>query len=263
VCPDDDCKNVKVRFQDKEGNSIFAPCKVLDSKTITAKVPKYTKPDVLQVEISMNGLDFTNDNKTYGYYDPYVIDAQPRLISVKGTTIVTVSGVGFVDSGEVKTKFSDRVNEITCEGNACTQTAHFKDANHISTPTLPQSQLIYQKTGNPVMWDPFQISVSVYSDQFTDNNIKLHYYREPSFSMLGEKETPANIPAELLIGATIDPDDLENLRLHAKPGCRFTGAGHVMYTEGIFVHSARGPGGSSNKDPNSIRCVTPVWNWGA
>lgn len=60
----------------------------------------------------MNGLDYTNDNKTYGYYDPYVIDAQPRLISVKGTTIVTVSGVGFVDSGEVKAKFSDRVNEI-------------------------------------------------------------------------------------------------------------------------------------------------------
>lgn len=77
----------------------------------------------------MNGLDYTNDNKTYGYYDPYVIDAQPRLISVKGTTVVTVTGVGFVDSGEVKTKFTDQVNEIKCEGHECIQTAHFIDAN--------------------------------------------------------------------------------------------------------------------------------------
>lgn len=62
------------------------------------------------------------------------------------------------------------------------------------------------------MWDPFQISVSVYSDQFTDNNINLYYYREPSYEMLGESETPANIKAELLIGVTIHSDDLENLR---------------------------------------------------
>lgn len=48
---------------------------MLSKTQIEAKVPKYTKPDVLEVEIAMNGLDFTNDNKTYGYYDPYVIDA--------------------------------------------------------------------------------------------------------------------------------------------------------------------------------------------
>ena len=95
----------------------------------------------------MNGLDYTSDNRTYGFYDPYVTDAQPRLISVKGTTVVTVSGVGFVDSGEVKTKFSNKVNEIACEGHVCSQQVHFQDANHIQTPTLPQSQLVYKKTG--------------------------------------------------------------------------------------------------------------------
>jgi len=92
---------------------------VLSQTQIEAKVPKYTKPDVLEVEIAMNGLDFTNDNKTYGYYDPYVIDAQPRLISVKGDTQVTLTGLGFVDSGEIKTKFTDRSEEIECLGHAC------------------------------------------------------------------------------------------------------------------------------------------------
>lgn len=50
------------------------PATVVDSKTIKCKIPKNTKPDVLKVEVTLNGDDFTNDNKTYGYYDPYVID---------------------------------------------------------------------------------------------------------------------------------------------------------------------------------------------
>lgn len=37
-----------------------------------------------------------------------------------------------------------------------------------------------------------------------------------------------------------------------------------MYTEGIFVHSSKAENGNfSSSAPNSIRCVTPVWNWGA
>lgn len=116
ICPDGNCNNVKVRFSDHDGNQILTPCQVISSSVIVAKIPKYTKPDVLQVEVSMNGLDFTSDNKTYGYYDPYLIDAQPRLISVNGTTVVTVTGLGFVDSGEVKTLFSNKTQPITCSG---------------------------------------------------------------------------------------------------------------------------------------------------
>lgn len=47
----------------------------------------------------MNGIDYTNDKLTYGYYDPYLIDANPKLINVNGKTNVTVTGLGFVDSG--------------------------------------------------------------------------------------------------------------------------------------------------------------------
>ncbi len=75
VCSKSNCNNVKVRFSDRDGNQILTPCSVISSSIIIAKIPKYTKPDVLQVEVSMNGLDFTSDNKTYGYYDPYLIDA--------------------------------------------------------------------------------------------------------------------------------------------------------------------------------------------
>jgi hypothetical protein len=50
------------------------PGTLVNSNTIKCKIPKYTKPDVLRVELTLNGDDYTNDNKTYGYYDPYVID---------------------------------------------------------------------------------------------------------------------------------------------------------------------------------------------
>jgi len=106
VCPNGDCKDVQIRFTDSDDNKIYMPCQLVDSSTIKVLIPKYTRPDVLTVEASMNGIDYTNSQKTYGFFDPYIIDAKPRLISVKGTTLVTVKGLGFVDSGQLDSKFS-------------------------------------------------------------------------------------------------------------------------------------------------------------
>ena len=63
------------------------------------EIPKYTKPDILQVDISMNGKDYTNDHVTYGFYDAFVLDVTPRLISRRGGTRLSVIGFGFVNSG--------------------------------------------------------------------------------------------------------------------------------------------------------------------
>jgi len=61
--------------------------------------PEYTKPDVLRVEVSVNGESYTDDNKTYGYFDPFVLDAVPRLLSTSGKTSVDIKGIGFVNTG--------------------------------------------------------------------------------------------------------------------------------------------------------------------
>jgi hypothetical protein len=53
---------------------------------------------VLPVEVSFNGLDYTHDNKTYGFFDPFIIDVKPRLLSIKGTTKLNITGFGFVNS---------------------------------------------------------------------------------------------------------------------------------------------------------------------
>jgi hypothetical protein len=112
--------------------------------------------------------------------------------------------------------------------------------------------------GTGVMWDPFTISASVYSDQFTDTTFSLHYYHDPHFTLLCPAETPANIPTELLVGVDIDPSDLDLVIKHGHPKCRFSSGDHVLFTEGILVHSQKGYN-DLDSAPNSIRCVTPKW----
>jgi hypothetical protein len=87
-CPDTNCSDLKVRFGEPPNNAIYVKGQWLNDSFIRTEIPKYTKPDVLRVEVTLNGQDYTNDKLTYGYYDPYVLNAEPRLISVDGTTKV-------------------------------------------------------------------------------------------------------------------------------------------------------------------------------
>jgi len=108
-CPDTNCTDLYVRFGEPN-QGIFIKAQWLNESFVKVKIPKYTKPDVLKVELTLNGKDYTNDGKTYGYFDPYVLNAEPRLISVEGTTIVRIKGFGFVNSTETKALYSSPSN---------------------------------------------------------------------------------------------------------------------------------------------------------
>jgi len=97
-CPDAACSQLKVRFGEEGGSGIYLKAQWLNESFVRCKIPKYTKPDVLRVELTLNGQDYTNDGKTYGFFDPYVLDVEPRLISIDGNTVVKVKGFGFVNS---------------------------------------------------------------------------------------------------------------------------------------------------------------------
>lgn len=100
-CPGGDCNNIKVRFTNDKGDQIFTEGTKV-GQNIQAMIPKYPAPETLKVDISMNGLDFTNNNVTYGFMDPYILNIQPRLFSPKGTTNATLYGYGFVQMEEGK-----------------------------------------------------------------------------------------------------------------------------------------------------------------
>lgn len=53
---------------------------VLNENQIQVTIPPYPKPDIMYVDVSMNGDDYTNDHISYGFFDAYVIDVVPKLI---------------------------------------------------------------------------------------------------------------------------------------------------------------------------------------
>lgn len=138
ACYDDDCSELLCRFGNKPEEFIFVKAQLVSSTLIKCKVPQYTKPDVLFVEMTVNGESYTSDNKTYGYFDPFVLDAEPKLLSVDGSTHIQVKGLGFVDSGQCKVTFDNRTNGLTCDGGICEKKAVFIDKNTLNTTSFPQ-----------------------------------------------------------------------------------------------------------------------------
>lgn len=141
-------------------------------------MPQYTKPDVLNVEVTINGESYTSDNKTYGYFDPFVLDASPKLLATDGSTKVQVKGIGFVDSGQCKVAYDNRSHELYCSGNPCAKSAVFIDKNTLNTTSFPQSEVNYY-SGGTVGWDPMYIDALVWGDQFTKNQVEVYYYEDP------------------------------------------------------------------------------------
>lgn len=136
-CPDTNCSDLVVRFGDKEA-PIYTKGFWLNESFVQCLIPKYSKPDVLKVELTLNGLDYTADGKNYGYFDPYVVNAFPRLISVEGTTKVSIKGFGFVNSNQTKSLVSSpTTNTLLCGGSPCIKEAIFIDKNTLETNTHP------------------------------------------------------------------------------------------------------------------------------
>lgn len=137
ACYDEDCADLMCRFGNQPDEYIFTKATLASSTLIRCKVPQYTKPDVLNVEVTINGESYTSDNKTYGYFDPFVLDANPKLLSTDGSTHVQIKGLGFVDSGQCKASYDNRTDSLTCSGSHCAKSATFIDKNTLNTTSFP------------------------------------------------------------------------------------------------------------------------------
>jgi len=140
-CPDASCSNLRVTFRDANNNTINMKGEWVNATYVRCLIPKYSKPDELVVELTLNGQDYTNDGKKYGYFDPYVLNAEPRLISVEGTTKVKVKGFGFVNSGQTKSLFNSTKEQLNCKGDKCIKGAEYIDKNTLLTKTFPQTEV--------------------------------------------------------------------------------------------------------------------------
>ena len=210
-----------------ENFGTIVPGRVLSTTQIEFDVPKYTKPDIMPVEVSMNGRDYTNDKVTYGFYDAFVLDVQPHLISKKGGTKMTIKGFGFVNSGssEISAKFGSKTaGELVCNDlTPCLQSATFVDKHTITTQSLPQTSVKYQN-GNNIGEDPMTVEVSVYGSMYTENDIEVFYIYDPEFKKVNRDSVPSNLQVPLIIETDFhwENNDKEMFSKYANFTCKFT-----------------------------------------
>lgn len=151
----------------------------------------------------MNGIDYTNDRVTYGFFDAFVLDVRPKLISKRGGTKLSVKGFGFVNSGtsELKAKFATQTgDELVCNGvSPCESPATFVDKNTMYTYSVAHSSVEYQDRTSVLPTDPIQLEVSVYNSTYTENGIELYYIYDPEFETINRESAPRNIQVPLQI----------------------------------------------------------------
>ena len=223
-CPDGDCSNVKVRFGDEQFGTVIKGT-VLSSTQIQVTVPHYPKPDIMNVDVSMNGDDFTNDHVTYGFFDAYVLDVIPKLIPTQGGTKLNVKGFGFVNTEEgIKSKFASKEQgDFTCtSGTPCINSATFIDKNNIETLSQPQDAMAYNNSNN-IGNDPFTVEVSVYGNSFTENKIQVYYIYDPQFISINRNSVPRNLQVPIIVKTNFfwDRNNYDMFAKHANFTCRF------------------------------------------
>ena len=212
------------------------------------------------MEISLNGEDFSNDGRTFGFYDPFVLNVSPKLISKSGSTKVAVSGFGFVDTtsdNQLKTKFESSYGELDCSAG-CTEPANY-DSKHQIISTTPAYNEVKRNGQYLSPEEPLEVEVSVFGDKFTDNNIQVFYYDEPDFRNLNTGGVPANGQDPILIETDfkLDRNPKALLDEYANYTCRFhsRAQGKTIYTQGEatshpYVFDA---------PPTHVRCHSPIW----
>jgi hypothetical protein len=99
ICPDNDCSRIVVRFTNKNGDRIVVKGRFANGEVETI-YPEYPSPETLDVDISFNGIDWSNDKVKFSYIDPFVLGVRPRLISPKGTTKLMIDGYGMAHTGD-------------------------------------------------------------------------------------------------------------------------------------------------------------------
>ena len=78
-------KYLKCRFQfSGKENSIIVSGTYKSNTEVFCPVPKINRAIVLYVSISIDGRDFSTDNVTFTFFDPFILGLSPEIISISG-----------------------------------------------------------------------------------------------------------------------------------------------------------------------------------
>ena len=101
---------------------------------------------------------------------------------------------------------------------------------------------------------------SVYGNIFTENNIEIFYYEEPTYESLSSYGAPNNVERQIFAKTDFKwtKNDYEKFKKYANFTCRFTSQDgkKVVYTSAKMEHY---PIGFSEDKPSHIKCKSPKW----
>eukprot|EP00824_Muranothrix_gubernata_P008912 TRINITY_DN2148_c0_g1_i1.p1 TRINITY_DN2148_c0_g1~~TRINITY_DN2148_c0_g1_i1.p1 ORF type:complete len:1639 (+),score=352.12 TRINITY_DN2148_c0_g1_i1:139-5055(+) len=249
-CPKGDCTKIKVRFGVGEDAIYVTGTRVSDTE-IQCKVPKYSKPEVMKVDLTLNDLDYTDSGATYGYFDPYVKKVIPKMVSTEGNTTIRIYGHGFVNTTGtfLNVKYDNKTRPIVCNGKPCIKKARYISQYIVEAETFAMKDVVYEDTSEQVGTDEFCVEVSVYGNDYTENNITIFYFYVPEYGKISETILPSNgnetiiVPSNFKTKYTDKQNPLnqeEWFKKYGKVKCRWTSKvandTTVYYTEGTFTH---------------------------
>jgi len=262
-CPDHDCSKIKVRFTNKAGDEIFVNGEYTTAGTVRCQIPAYPAPETLNVDVSFNGLDYSNDNVTFGYIDPFILGVQPRLISSHGTTKVALKGYGFVrmEDAKMQTVLKNEGTALTCTGAPCTRTYTVINEHLSSVDTFPQAEVM--KGAKNIGYDPINIDIMNPDGDYDPNEIDVWYYKDPVLKGVSSAFAYINAHKPLILSVDFswgEGNNAETFRKYSNITCRFTGerTGHQVVTHAVMEANPIGAYGRGTL-PDQVRCRTPKW----
>ena len=253
VCPRgeggaEDCTRVKVRFTNKQtGVQIFEDATMTTQGNIRCEIPAYPAPETFYVDVSLNGLDYSNDKATFGFIDPFILAVEPRLISAKGGTTISLKGYGFVrqEEGKMQTQWTSENATLTCGSGACTAPYSVVSEKLCTVVAFPQSE-VTRGTKN-IGFEPINIEMAGPDGGFDHNDIDVWYYKDPVLKGISSQFAYINERKPLILATDFfwgDGNDATTFQKYANATCRFTSekTGHQVVTTALIEANPIGSG---------------------
>lgn len=258
VCPSSDCDQLTCKYGTYP-YPLFAPGKYVDIKHVLCPIISYSRPEVVTIEVSTNGLDYTNNGVRYTFFDAFVLSATPKFVSEKGGTVVSVIGFGFADTGsELTCRIGDLNNPLLCKRNTCELKGKFVSDTEIQCTMPARADVAYSNSGEEMNYDEFAIEVSVKDKIYTSSNVKIRYSKDPEFLNMFPTSGSANGYTYVIFQTNFfwEYQSKDYVMRYATVKCSFTKGSNSVTVEGsIAVYPFMSEG-----DPNSIACLTPPWS---
>ena len=179
---------------------------------MSCTTPEVSLPQIVHVKLSLNGQDYIqNTQLSFSYqYHPVVTQIDPVYGSVKGNTLITVTGRNFLDGEEdISCRFGDQrvsgnrisTNSISCKAPAIESKYEIQALDVGILPYIPQIQRISIAT-EPITGDTIQIRT------YTDPWI-------PQVDVIETKDTRVNDVQKILISMSPNPPKILEINVHS------------------------------------------------